>query len=87
MVYGQNKVSDTTQGNDTGWLGVVYAPSILHNEVSKAVYGEYVSEALKKGTLMAKPDPDVIGKGLDHMQTGFDKLRKGVSASKIVISI
>ena len=33
------------------------------------------------------PEPEVIGKGLEHLQAGIYKLRKGVSATKLVVAV
>lgn len=56
-------------------------------EVGDAVWRKYVPEALADGRLQAKPDPIVIGKGLDKVQEGLDKQKAGVSAGKIVIDL
>lgn len=58
-----------------------------HKEVGDAVWTRYVPEALADGRLQAKPDPIVIGKGLDKVQEGLDKQKTGVSAGKIVIDL
>lgn len=41
--------------------------------------------ALKSGQLQPKPDPEVVGKGLESIQAGLERLKKGVSATKLVI--
>ena len=56
-------------------------------EVGKAVWGKFVPEALKNGRLLPKPDPAVIGHGLDRIQEGVDKNKAGVTASKVVIDL
>ncbi|KAF2816966.1 GroES-like protein [Mytilinidion resinicola] len=57
------------------------------NEVGKAVWGEWVTPALEKGLLRCKPNPRIIGHGLEKIQVGVDELRKGVSAEKLVITL
>jgi len=47
----------------------------------------WMAHALKDGTLQCKPDPIVIGEGLESIQAGLDMLRKGVSATKIVVRL
>jgi hypothetical protein len=37
--------------------------------------------------MQAKPDAEVVGKGLESMQHGVDVLKKGVSAKKIVVEL
>lgn len=48
---------------------------------------EYIPEALKLGTFKAKPDPVIVGHGLESIQEGIDKLRKGVSYAKLVVAL
>jgi hypothetical protein len=42
---------------------------------------------LAEGKFKPKPDPQVVGNGLDAIQKGLDISRQGVSAKKIVISL
>ncbi len=65
----------------------LYGSTLKDNEVSKVIYENFLPEALAEGRYVAAPDPYVVGNGLEHVQTGFDAQRKGVSAKKIVISL
>lgn len=67
----------------------VFAPSIFtqHEQVGKAVYEEFLPKALASGEFLAKPDPLVVGHGLDSLQAGFDKQKAGVSAKKVVVTL
>ena len=56
-------------------------------EVGNAIWGQFVSKALEKGSLLARPDPVVLKGGLDKIQEGIDKLKQGVSAAKIVVEL
>ena len=69
--------------------GLVIALAIFyeHPEIGKAVWKNFVPEALETGRLKTKPDPVVVGKGLDKVQDGFDKLKAGVSAKKVVVEL
>ena len=58
-----------------------------HPEIGKAVWRDFVPEALENGRLKTKPDPVVIGTGMDKVQDGFDKLKAGVSAKKVVVEL
>ena len=58
-----------------------------HNEASDAVWGKWVPGALEDGSLKCKPDPLVVGQGLDKIQEACDKLAAGVSAKKIVVEL
>lgn len=68
-------------------FAVVFAVSIKDTEVSKAVYGDYLPKALQDGSFKAMPKATVIGNGLESIQAGFDKLKQGVSATKLVVSL
>ena len=65
----------------------IWATNIAFNEVGKAMYEDYLPEALAKGTFVASPEPLVVGRGLEHVQTAFDLLIHGVSAKKVVVSV
>lgn len=47
----------------------------------------WMAQALEDGTLQCKPDSTVVGEGLDSVQLGLDVLRRGVSATKIVVRL
>lgn len=42
--------------------------------------------ALDEGTIVPKPDPQIVGEELRSVQLGLDTQKKGVSASKVVVS-
>jgi NADPH:quinone reductase-like Zn-dependent oxidoreductase len=47
----------------------------------------FVTQALEQGKLRAVPEPQVVGKGLEHLQEGMNLNKKGVSAKKVVIEL
>jgi hypothetical protein len=55
--------------------------------IAKAIYGDFLPAALKSGQVVPAPRPKVIGHGLEHLQAGFDELKKGVSATKLVVTL
>ena len=67
----------------------VFAPTIFHDykDVGKAVYQDFLPQALKTGQFKPLPEADVTGKGLDHIQAGMTKNKEGVSAKKVVVSL
>jgi len=65
----------------------IYGSTLKSNEVSKVIYEDFLPKALAEGRYVAAPAPDVVGKGLEYVQTGFDAQRKGVSARKVVVSL
>ncbi|KAL8903236.1 MAG: hypothetical protein Q9171_007471 [Xanthocarpia ochracea] len=64
----------------------IMAFDIKDNEVSKAIYEEYLPEALAEGKYVTAPDPYVYGKGLESLQAGIDMV-KGMSAKKLVVTL
>lgn len=65
----------------------VFGTSLMRNEVGDAIWGDFVPAALANGSLLCKPDPLVVGKGLDKLQVGIEIAEKGVSAQKVVVEI
>lgn len=66
---------------------IAFTIATFQKEVGEAVWGKHVPEALADGSLQAKPDAIVIGKGLEMVQEVLDKQKAGVSAGKIVIAL
>ncbi|RYP46275.1 hypothetical protein DL768_007494 [Monosporascus sp. mg162] len=56
-------------------------------EVGKAVWEDFLPQALKTGQFKPSPPEKVVGKGLDSLQTAFDQQKAGVSAAKIVVTL
>lgn len=88
---GTKFVSTTKQGFPEPPEGVtikhVFSSTIKDNQVGKAVYEDFLPEALKAGTFVPAPEPLVVGKGLQSVQEAVDLLQKGVSARKVVVSL
>ncbi|KAJ5464207.1 Zinc-binding oxidoreductase [Penicillium sp. IBT 31633x] len=57
------------------------------NEVSRAVYENFLPNALAGGAYIAAPEPQVVGHGLDHIQEALDTPKQGVNTKKIVVSL
>lgn len=66
---------------------VVVGTTLEGNEVGKAIYEDFLPRALATGRFVAAPKPEVVGKGLEFVQTALDRLRRGVSAKKLVVEI
>ena len=60
---------------------------IKDTEVGPAIWGRWVTSALASGSLRCKPEPMVVGKGLEFIQEGCDRMSEGVSAVKLVVEI
>jgi len=65
----------------------VFGTSLKHNEVSTAVYRDFLPAALAEGRYVATPEPLVVGAGLEHVQEALDVQRRGVSARKVVVTL
>lgn len=63
------------------------AGMITNSNVGKAIFVDYLPKALAAGTFTPGPKAEVVGNGLEHIQDGFDAQKKGVSASKIVVTL
>jgi len=59
----------------------------LDDDVAEKVWGEWLTPALERGIMRCLPEANVVGKGLESVQAGCDRLREGVSAMKIVVEI
>lgn len=51
------------------------------------IWDEWLTQALAKGSLKCKPEPKVVGRGLNSVQAGLDLQAQGVSAQKLVIDL
>ncbi|KAL2825690.1 zinc-binding oxidoreductase CipB [Aspergillus pseudoustus] len=66
---------------------MVLGTTLKENEVGKAVYEDFLPRALEARTFVPAPEPLVAGRGLESIQAAVDLCGKGVSASKIVVSL
>ncbi|KAL0931137.1 zinc-binding dehydrogenase family superfamily [Colletotrichum truncatum] len=66
---------------------VVFGGSLRENEVGRAVYADFLGKALAAGSFTCAPEPHVVGKGLESLQTAFEAVREGVSAKKVVVTL
>ena len=65
----------------------IFGTDLMANEVGKAVYEDFLGDALKEGKYKAAPEPMVVGKGLESIQSAFDVNKEGVSAKKVVVTL
>ena len=64
-----------------------YGAWLVDNEVGPAIWRDWFTPALEKGILKAKPEPTVVGRGLEAIQVGVDAIAKGASATKYVVEL
>ena len=65
----------------------IWGSSLKGNEVSAAVYGDFLPTALADGRFVAAPPAMVVGHGLESLQLALDTQRNGVSARKVVVTL
>ncbi len=67
----------------------VFAPAVhlYEKRVGKGVYIDFLPKALETGQLKPAPDAKIIGHGIESLQDGVDQIKKGVSATKLVITL
>jgi len=68
-------------------VGHIFGTTLKDNEVGQAVYGDFLADALARGSYLAAPEPWVVGSGLEALQAGLEAQKKGVSAKKVVITL
>lgn len=64
-----------------------FGTDLMANEVSRAIYEDYLPAALAEGKHIAAPEPQVVGQGLAHVQEAMGVNPRGVSAKKTVVSL
>ncbi|KAJ9605064.1 hypothetical protein H2200_010454 [Cladophialophora chaetospira] len=70
-------------------VNMIIAVFILTQDkaLGKAIYNDFLPDALKSGRIKPAPTADVVGHGVEHIQAAVDKLKAGVSGSKIVVTL
>lgn len=60
-------------------------PGTVPGSPGSLVWRDYVPRALASGTLRARPEPEVVGTGLDEIERALHLHKAGVSAKKLVV--
>jgi len=58
-----------------------------NTSVGKAVYVDFLGDALKDGSNIAAPELEVVGRGLEAVNKGFEVSKKRVRAKNVNISL
>lgn len=66
--------------------GLVQIPEFFQTPLPTAFHA-WLAKSLREGTMLPKPDPFVAGHGLEAIQGALDTLKRGVSASKVVVTL
>jgi hypothetical protein len=65
----------------------IFGTTLKVNEVSTAIYRDFLPAALADGRYRAVPEPRVVGDRLEDLQKALDIQRQGVSAAKVVVTL
>lgn len=68
-------------------LSGIWGGSMKDSEVGPGIYVDFLPAALAAGTYRAAPDAVVAGDGLEQIPAALQRLRKGVSARKLVVRV
>jgi NADPH:quinone reductase-like Zn-dependent oxidoreductase len=94
---GSKRVSSAAPGLITNILALgaprgvrvsgIWGGSLKDNEVGPAIYRDFLPAALASGAYRAEPKAEIVGQGLGAIPQGLHRLRKGVSAKKLVVTL
>jgi NADPH:quinone reductase-like Zn-dependent oxidoreductase len=65
----------------------IWGSTLQDNEVGPMIFEDFLPRALAEGRYRAAPEPTVVGKGLEAIPKALEQLGRGVSASKLVVSL
>jgi NADPH:quinone reductase-like Zn-dependent oxidoreductase len=65
----------------------IWGDDLMANEVGSTIYEHFLPKALAEERYTCAPEPLVVGMGLDRIQEALDRVKKGVSAQKLVVLI
>lgn len=90
-VAGKGVIATTKGGVDNPPEGIsikrIFGTTLKDNAVGKAIYVDYLPQALASAAFIPAPSPQVVGKGLEHVQQAVNQIMKGVSATKLVVTL
>jgi NADPH:quinone reductase-like Zn-dependent oxidoreductase len=65
----------------------IWGSDLIANEVGPMIFETYLPAALAEGRYVAAPSPTVVGAGLAQIPIALERLRQGVSATKLVVTL
>ena len=66
---------------------MVVVDQMAKNGIGKAIFTDFLPKALQEGLFTPAPAPNVVGKGLESIQTAYTRQEQGMSAGKVVVSV
>jgi NADPH:quinone reductase-like Zn-dependent oxidoreductase len=68
-------------------LSLIWGATLKDNEVGPGIYVDFLPAALGTGIYRTAPEAVLVGEGLEQIPNAIDRLRKGVSAKKLVVRV
>lgn len=65
----------------------IWGGTLKDNEVGPGIYVDFLPAALAAGRYRAAPEALVVGEGLEQIPGAIERLRRGVSAQKLVVRV
>jgi NADPH:quinone reductase-like Zn-dependent oxidoreductase len=65
----------------------IWGGTLKDNEVGPAVYADFLATALATGAYRAAPEATVVGEGLADIPAALERLRAGISLTKLVVRL
>jgi len=65
----------------------IWGSDLIANEVGPMIFEAFLPAALAESRFIAAPGPTVIGTGLAHIPEALERQRRGVSATKLVVTL
>jgi hypothetical protein len=68
-------------------ISSIWGGTLKDNEVGPGIYVDFLPAALREAVYRPAPEATVIGNGLQAIPDALQQLRRGVSATKLVVTI
>jgi len=65
----------------------IWGSALIANEVGPMIFETYLPAALAESRFVAAPSPTVVGTGLAQIPEALERQRRGVSATKLVVTL
>ena len=68
-------------------LKMIWGSTLISNEVGPMIFDKFLPEALADGRYVAAPAVEIVGHGLAAIPEALERQRRGVSATKLVVTL
>ena len=65
----------------------VWGSALMNDQVGPMLWEQFLPGALAEGRYTVSPEAEVVGEGLEHVQSALNRLSTGVAAKKLVITL